>query len=170
MGKKLKVIPFDFTPDTTAFAGGDALYGQTTSPIAVSDVFDTDNGNGKVVSFSVQHSHGSTLTKKGISAYLFSQAPSSTPVAINAAENITAGDEGKVCGRLSVVAADFVDSVFAASFLTRAHKTNDTSTLPIIYNDSSSDKKSLWIKLIADEAQTYSSVGKLKIEIIIECY
>lgn len=170
MGKKVKIIEFSFVPDTTAFTAGDALYGNTTSPIEVRDVFDFDNGNGKVLEFTVENHHATTVTKKGISAYLFHTLPASTAVAINAAESVSAEDFPKLCGKVSVVTADYADSAFASNVVTIATKTSNTDDLPIVWNNDATIKSSLWVKLVTDEAPTYSSSGLMHVKIIIECF
>ena len=170
MGKKIKIIEFSFTPDTTAFTAGDVLYGDTTSPIEVRDVFDFEGGNGKVLEFTVEGYHATTVTKKGISAYLFHTLPVSTAVAINAAESISSADFTKLCGKLSVVTADYADSAFASNVVTIASKTSNTDDLPIVWNASTEAKTSLWVKLVVDESATYSSSGLMHIKIIIECF
>lgn len=71
MGKKLKIIEFSFVPDTTAFTAGDALYGDITSPVEVRDVFDFDGGNGKVLEFTVENHHATTVTKKALARTYF---------------------------------------------------------------------------------------------------
>lgn len=169
LGKKMKLIEYVFTPDTTAFAAGDAFYGATTSPIIVTDVFDGENGNARVVEFSVTNRHATTVTKKGISVYLFSQAPSSATVAINGAEDINAIDFGFLCGKVSVVTADYADTTFSGTtseVVTAAIKTTGCN----VFNDSTSDKRALWLKIVTDEAATYSSSGLINLKIWIECY
>lgn len=170
MGKKVKIIEFSFTPDTTAFTAGDALYGNTTSPVEVRDVFDFENGNGKVLEFTVENYHATTVTKKGISAYLFHTLPASTAVAINAAESISSTDFPKLCGKVSVVTADYADSAFASNVVTIATKTSNTDDLPIIWNSDTSAKTSLWVKLVVDEAATYSSSGLMHVKILVEVF
>ncbi len=170
MGKKLKIIEFSFVPDTTAFTAGDALYGETTSPIEVRDVFDLDNGNGKVLEFTVENHHATTVTKKAVLAYLFHTLPASTAVAINAAESISAADFPKLCGVVGVVTGDYADSAFASNVVTVASKTSNTDDLPIVWNSSTGAKTSLWVKLVVGEAATYSSSGLLHVKIIIEVF
>jgi hypothetical protein len=167
LGKKVKIIEFSFVPDTTAFTAGDALY---ASPTEIRDVFDFDNGNGKVLEFTVENHHATTVTKKGISAYLFHTLPASTAVAINAAESISATDFPKLCGKVSVVTADYADSAFASNVVTIASRTSNTDDLPIIWNNDTSAKSSLWVKLVVDEAATYSSSGLMHVKIVVECF
>jgi hypothetical protein len=96
--------------------------------------------------------------------------PASTAVAINAAESISAADFPKLCGKVSVVTADYADSAFAANVVTIASKTSNTDDLPIVWNASTVSKTSLWVKLVTDEAATYSSSGLMHVKIIIECF
>lgn len=170
LGKKVKIIEFEFTADTTAFSAGDALYGETTSPIEITDVFDGDNGSGKVVSFSITQRHATTTTKKAVSAILFSKVPASTAVAINAAEGVSAVDFVNVTGILSIAGSEYSDTTFATEVISRAIQTAENNNLPIVQNDSTVSKRSLWIKLITNEIQTYSSSTLMNVKIVVECY
>lgn len=170
LGKKIKIIEFEFTADTTAFTAGDALYGATTSPVEVTDVFDGDNGAGKVISFSITQRNATTVTPKAVNCVLFSKVPTSTAVAINAAEGISAVDFVNVTGVINLLGSEYVPFSTATETITRAIQTADTNNLPIVQNDSTVSKRSLWLKLLAGEAQTYTAATLMNIKIVVECY
>lgn len=162
LGKKLKIIQFGFDPTATAYAAWDAL---SESWVEFEDVFDTDNGNGKVVHFSVVNTNATGTTKKGIQALLFSSKPASTVVGQNDAESLTVADSKLLCGICSVVTADYIDTLKSAI----AEKTA-SDWLPLVFNTSTDDKKSLWVKLVVTEGATFTAAGWLTVTIVIECF
>jgi len=167
LGRKVKIIEWHFTADTAAFIAGDALQ---SSYATFQDVFDFENGNGRVLEFSVEQRNATTVVKKGISAYIFHTQPASTVVAANAAEAITAIDFVKLCGKASVVTADYTDTVFGTETITKAIKTANTDDLPIIWNDDTSSKKATWIKLVCDEGMTFTASTLVHVTLQIEVF
>ena len=159
--RKIKVVEIPvFVPDSsTAYTAGDAL---TDSWQELSDVFDDPNGNAELIEVSVQYWNGTSLTKKGINFIFFRSKPASSVVSANVAEGLTSADSDLVCGTCAVVTADYVD---ANSKLTVARtKTN----LPVVNNNSLTATRSLWVKPLATEAQTYAAAGRMTIRFVFE--
>lgn len=167
MGESLKYIEIQFTPDGTAFAAKDALY---TSPTELKSVFESENGYARLLEFTVTQADGTALVKKGFTVHFFSSAPASSTVAINSPEDISVTDQPKWIGSVSVVTADFVDTVFSVTKSTIAKKTAYDTPLPILYNKSSLDsyKNSLWVKIVCDEIQDYAGTEKITIKMVVK--
>ena len=89
-------------------------------------------------------------------------------VAIDAAEDISVADSKFLLGRLAVATADYADVGFGTPKVTAAVKEYN---LPV-WNDSTAtgEKKSLWIKLVADESITFAASGQMDIDIVLECH
>jgi hypothetical protein len=167
LGKKVKLIEWHFTADTTPFTAGDAL---VSSYATFNDVFDFENGNGRVIEFRVTQRDATTVTKKGIAAVIFHTQPASSIVAINAAEGISAIDFVKVAGVASVATADYADITTATETITTAIKTASTDDLPIIWNEDTSNKKATWIKLITTESMTFDAGTLVHVVLQIEVF
>ena len=167
MGESLKYIEIQFTPDGTAFAAKDAL---NASPTELKNVFESENGYARLLEFTVSQADTTALVKKGFTVHFFSSVPASAAVAINAAEDISITDQPKWIGSVSVVSADFVDTVFTVTKSTIAMKTAYDTPLPMLYNKSTADgfKTSLWVKIVCDEIQDYSGTEKITIKMVVK--
>ena len=167
LGRKIKIIEWSFTADTTAFITGDALQ---SSYATFNDVFDFENGNGRVIEFRVEQRNATTVTKKAISAIIFHTQPASAIVAINAAEAVSAIDFVKIAGIASVVTGDYVDTTTGTEVLTTAIKTANSDDLPIIWNNDTSNKRATWIKLIMGEGATFTASTLVHVTLQIEVF
>ena len=167
LGRKVKILEWHFTADTTAFTAGDALQ---ASYATFNDVFDFENGNGRVIQFQVTQRDATTVTKKGISALLFHTQPASTTVAINAAEGVSAIDFVKLCGSVSVATGDYADITTATETVTTAVKSANSDDLPVVWNEDTSNKKALWVKLIMNEGATFDASTLVHVSIQIEIF
>lgn len=166
IGQKIVIAkPTTSTPDVTAYTAGDAIFG---NPIELKDVFDINNGAADLIEFYVQNAHASALVKKGITAYFYSRLPLSSAAAMNAADDISVADSPYYIGKCSVATGDYKDPTLASIKVTTAMiRPNIT-----LYNDSAETgfKKSLWVKLCADEAITYTSGTTLNITFKFLCH
>jgi hypothetical protein len=167
MGESLKYAEIQFTPDSAAYVTNDALQ---NSPMELKDILESDNGYAYLKEATVLQADGTALVKKGFTLHFFSSLPGSTAVASNSAENISVTDQPKWIGSLSFVTADFVDTVFTVTKSTFAIKTSEITPMPILYNKSSVTdyKKSIWVKIVCDEAQDYAGTEKITIKLVVK--
>lgn len=168
LGRKVKLIEFHFTADTTAFAVGDVI---TLARVEL-DSYDFIHGNARLVEYTVEQRHATTVTKKAINAFMYHDAPTSMTVAVNAADTVSALDFVKLCGVVGVATGDYVDYPTASEVITVATKSASTDDLPILWNNStdSSLSKVLWVKILAGEVMTFSASTLVHIKLQIEMF
>ena len=151
LGEKHKIIaPVPVDPTTTAYTAGDAII---VSSIQVErGVFDLPNGNANVVEVVIRNDNATSTPKKGMEIIFFSEAPTGDlTAAINGAITLDADDWAKVCNRVQIVTANYVDGWQQST----ARITGNWA----VWNTSTDDKTALWYCIVCTEAQTYTAGG-----------